>query len=201
MGRYGLAAWARWGSGDDGNGGRPTECVSPKGPRGSSALRRPRRIFSSLGKGGKKRGGGGWPGKERSGKLGGAEVNALKLCAYARSSGYGIAPAFACSIAARRTSPSAMIVSRSRLPSSSCTITSRHEFSSARTSDFNASMRCCFFGGYELTAQPQRVPHLLQRAHLSEGAAAVWCVTEKGTAGAAARRCSGDSVVRGGDLL
>ena len=72
---------------------RPTECVSPKGPRGSSALRCPRRIFSSLGKGGKKRGGGGWPGKERSGKFGGAEVNALKLCAYARSSGYGIAPA------------------------------------------------------------------------------------------------------------
>lgn len=70
----------------------PTECVSPKGPRGSSALRCPRRIFSSLGKGGKKRGGGGWPGKDRSGKLGGADVNALKLCAYARSSGYGIAP-------------------------------------------------------------------------------------------------------------
>ena len=70
----------------------PNECVSPKGPSGSSALRCPRRIFSSLGKGGKKRGGGGWPGKERSGKLGGADVNALKLCAYARSSGYGIAP-------------------------------------------------------------------------------------------------------------
>jgi hypothetical protein len=72
---------------------RPTECVSPNGPRGSSALRCPLRIFSSFGKGGKKRCGGGWPGNERSGKLGGAEVNALRLCAYARSSGYGIAPA------------------------------------------------------------------------------------------------------------
>jgi len=144
MGRYGLAACTRWGSGD-GDGALPTECVSPKGPRGSSALRCPRRIFSSLGKGGKKRGGGGWPGKERSGKLGGAEVNALKLCAYARSSGYGIAPAFACSMAFRRSSPSEMIVSRSRLPSSSCTITSRHELSRARTSAFNASIRCCFF--------------------------------------------------------
>jgi hypothetical protein len=60
---------------------RPTEWVSPNGPRGSSELRCPRRIFSSFGKGGKKSGGVGWPGKERSGKLGGAEVNALRLCA------------------------------------------------------------------------------------------------------------------------
>lgn len=52
---------------------------------------RPRRIFSSFGNGGKKSGGGGWPGVI-SGMFGGAEVNADMLCAYARSSGYGIAP-------------------------------------------------------------------------------------------------------------
>lgn len=60
---------------------RPTECVSPKIPRGASALSRPRRIFSSLGKGGKNKGGGGWPGRVKSGILGGADVNALRLCA------------------------------------------------------------------------------------------------------------------------
>ena len=57
-----------------------------------------------------------------------------------------------------------------------------------------------FFDGYELTAQPPRVPHLLQRAQLSEGGAAAWYVAEIGTEGVAARRCSGDSVVRGGVL-
>lgn len=66
---------------------RPTEWVSPKRPSGASALRRPRRIFSSLGNGGKKSGGGGCPGSMRSGIFGGADVNALRLCAYARSSG------------------------------------------------------------------------------------------------------------------
>ena len=65
---------------------RPTECVSPSGPSDSSLFIRPRRIFSSFGNGGKKSGGGGWPGII-SGMLGGAEVNADRLCAYARSSG------------------------------------------------------------------------------------------------------------------
>ena len=37
----------------------PTECVSPNIPRGASSLRRPLRIFSSFGNGGKNRGGGG----------------------------------------------------------------------------------------------------------------------------------------------
>ena len=41
---------------------RPTECVSPRIPRGASALSLPRRIFSSLGNGGKKSGGGSCPG-------------------------------------------------------------------------------------------------------------------------------------------
>lgn len=59
----------------------PTECDSPKVPNGASALRRPRLIFSSLGNGGKKRGGGGWPGSVTSDIFGGAEVNALRLCA------------------------------------------------------------------------------------------------------------------------
>src|SRR5216684_3563595 len=64
----------RWCYGDDndahdqwnmnpGNTGKhlrlPTEWVSPNGPRGSSELRCPRRIFSSFGKGGKKSGGAG----------------------------------------------------------------------------------------------------------------------------------------------
>ena len=31
-----------------------------------------------------------WPGDSKSGMFGGAEVNADRLCAYARSSGYGI---------------------------------------------------------------------------------------------------------------
>ena len=61
-------------------------------PSGASSFMCPRRIFSSFGNGGKKSGGGGWPGA-RSGMLGGAEVNADRLCAYARSSGYGIAAA------------------------------------------------------------------------------------------------------------
>jgi len=60
---------------------RPIECVSPKSPRGASALSRPRRIFSSFGNGGKNSGGGGCPGSVRSGMLGGADVNALRLCA------------------------------------------------------------------------------------------------------------------------
>jgi len=68
----------------------PTEWVSPRRPRGASALSRPLRIFSSLGNGGKNKGGGGWPGSVKSGMFGGADVNALRLCAYARSSGYGI---------------------------------------------------------------------------------------------------------------
>jgi len=38
---------------------RPTEWVSPRNPRGASALSLPRRIFSSFGKGGKNSGGGG----------------------------------------------------------------------------------------------------------------------------------------------
>lgn len=59
----------------------PTVCVSPNRPSGASAFKRPLRIFSSLGNGGKNRGGGGWPGSERSGMFGGAEVNALRLCA------------------------------------------------------------------------------------------------------------------------
>lgn len=37
----------------------PTEWVSPRGPKGASTFKRPRLIFSSLGKGGKNRGGGG----------------------------------------------------------------------------------------------------------------------------------------------
>ena len=57
----------------------PTEWVSPSGPRGASALSLPLRIFSSLGNGGKNRGGGGWPGSIRSGMFGGAEVNELRL--------------------------------------------------------------------------------------------------------------------------
>lgn len=69
---------------------RPTECVSPNKPKGASALRWPRRIFSSFGNGGKNKGGGGCPGRLRSGILGGADVKALMLCAYARSSGYGM---------------------------------------------------------------------------------------------------------------
>lgn len=72
---------------------RPTECVSPTFPRGASALSRPRRIFSSFGNGGKNRGGGGWPGMFKSGMFGGADVKALRLWAYARSSGYGMAAA------------------------------------------------------------------------------------------------------------
>lgn len=68
----------------------PTECVSPRIPSGASSFMCPRRIFSSFGNGGKKSGGGGWPGA-RSGMFGGADVNADRLCAYARSSGYGIA--------------------------------------------------------------------------------------------------------------
>lgn len=66
---------------------RPTECVSPSCPSGASALSLPLRIFSSFGNGGKNNGGGGWPGSERSGILGGADVNALKLWAYAKRSG------------------------------------------------------------------------------------------------------------------
>ena len=69
-----------------------TECASPRMPSGASSFMCPRRIFSSFGKGGKKSGGGGWPGAS-SGMFGGAEVNAERLCAYASSSGYGIAPA------------------------------------------------------------------------------------------------------------
>jgi len=57
----------------------PTECVSPSGPRGASALSLPLRIFSSLGNGGKNKGGGGCPGSIRSGMFGGAEVNELRL--------------------------------------------------------------------------------------------------------------------------
>lgn len=69
---------------------RFTECVSPRMPSGASSFMWPLRIFSSFGNGGKNNGGGGWPGA-RSGMFGGAEVNAERLCAYARSSGYGMA--------------------------------------------------------------------------------------------------------------
>lgn len=65
----------------------PTGCVSPNNANGASAFIRPRRIFSSLGKGGKKSGGGGWPGSVMSGMLGGADVKAERLWAYASSSG------------------------------------------------------------------------------------------------------------------
>ena len=68
---------------------RFTEWVSPRMPSGASSFMWPLRIFSSFGNGGKNKGGGGWPGA-KSGMFGGAEVNADRLCAYARSSGYGI---------------------------------------------------------------------------------------------------------------
>ena len=102
MGRYGLAAWVRWGSGalqrelvheNPQNNSRIVatyvDRLNASRPRVREVPRRcPRRILSSLGKEGKNRGGGGWPGKERWCRLGSADVNALRLCAYARSLGY-----------------------------------------------------------------------------------------------------------------
>ena len=93
---------------------RPTEWVSPNRPKGSSALRCPRRIFSSFGKGGKNSGGGGWPGIDISGIWGGADVNALRLCAYASNSGYGSA--------ARERTKAPFSSRQKSMPAKSCTL-------------------------------------------------------------------------------
>jgi hypothetical protein len=70
-------------------------------------------------------------------------------------------PAFACSMSERRTSPSEIIASRSRLPSSSLIITLRHESSNlfwvglGRNWLVRACLLCAIRGvtGYHVTLQ------------------------------------------------
>ena len=125
-------------------------------------MRRPRRIFSSFGNGGKNNGGGGWPGTDESGILGGAEVNALRLCAYARSSGYGsdatpqkklnlsekregkgAPPVCASLIATIRSSASLIIFSNSLFPFSISMQISFHLACIVRRSALSASILIC----------------------------------------------------------
>ena len=139
----------------------PTGCSSPRMPNGASAFSRPRRIFSSLGKGGKNSGGGGIPGMDMSGIFGGADEKALILWAYCRSSGYGKEttnqrerdaylshilhiPSLAFLIALKRVSPSSMISSSSTLPFSNADHTSLRFASNSSISASRVSIRCWF---------------------------------------------------------